>query len=129
MPLPAEVSPSESLARYLTHGNRYSPVKNSVKPIAFLPPPNLRLSVFRVDGLTLEEAWETGQANVMPSPGQYLHGFADIKASAVYQTNLDVEPDNHPPRHADIVGWPQEKSERKLIAQELAARATLRLRP
>ena len=104
-------------------------MNNSVKPVAFLPPLNLRLSVFRIDGLTLEEAWGIGQANVVPSPGQDLHGFADIKASAVYQSNLDVEPDNRPPRHADVVGWPEEKSERKLIAQELAARATLRLRP
>ena len=131
MKLPSEVGPSESLARYLTHKNHYSLLYNSVRSAAFEPPPNLRLSVFRIDGLILKEVWEIGQVdviNAMTPPRQNLRGFADIKASAVYEKNLDVDPDNNPPRHADIAGWPQEKSERMLIAQELAARATLRLR-
>ena len=132
MKLPSKVSQSESLARYLTHQNHYSSLNNSVKPAAFQPSSNhLRLSVFRIDGLIPEKVWEIGQVdviNAMSSPKNNLRGFADIKASAVYKTHLDVDPDNNPPRHADIVGWPQEKSERKLIAQELAAKATLRLR-
>jgi len=64
----------------------------------------------------------------MPLPKENVYGFANIIASAVCEMDLDVDPDNNPPRHADIVGWPQEKSERMLIAQELAAKATLRLR-
>jgi hypothetical protein len=32
-----------------------------------------------------------------------------------------------PARHANIVGWPADKSAQKLCAQELAARATLKL--
>jgi len=126
--LPSKVSPSESLARYLTHHNHYSTFNNVVKRYAFQPPPNLRLSVFRIDGLILEEVWKIGRVNMAPLPGKDICGFANIMASAVYKAHLDVEPDNNPPRHADIVGWPQEKSERMLIAQELAARATLRLR-
>ena len=129
MKLPGKVSQSESLARYLTHHKHYSSLNNSVKPAAFQPPPNLRLSVFRIDGLILEEVWEIGRVNVAPLPGKDVYGFANIMASAVYKTHLDVDPDNNPPRHADIVQWPQEKSERKSIAQELAAKATLRLRP
>ncbi len=131
MDLPSKVSPSESLARYLTQHNHYSTSKNVVKPSAFQPPSNLRLSVFRIDGLILEEVWEIGRVNVvstMPLPKENVYGFANIIASAVCEMDLDVDPDNNPPRHADIVGWPQEKSERMLIAQELAARATLRLR-
>lgn len=131
MKLPSKVSPSESLARYLTHKNHYSPLHNSVRPAAFQPPSTLRLSVFRIAGLTLKEVWEIGEVdviNAMHPPRKNLHGFADIKAAVVYEKSLDVDPDNNPPRHADIVGWPEEKSERNLIAQELAARATLRLR-
>ena len=131
MDLPSKVNSSESLARYLTHHNHYSTSKSVVKASAFLPPPTLRLSIFRIDKLTLEEVLEIGRVNVvsvMPLPRENVYGFANIKASAVYENNLDVDPDNNPPRHADIVGWPQERSERKLIAEELAARATLRLR-
>ena len=124
MDLPSKVSTSESLARYLTHQNHYSFLNNSVKPAAFQPPSsNLRLSVFRIGGLILEEVWEIGRVNLVN-----VYGFADIKASAVYEKNLDIDADSNPPRHADITGWPQEKSERKLIAQELAAKSTLRLR-
>ena len=32
-----------------------------------------------------------------------------------------------PPRHADLIGWPEEKSARKLIALELAEQAELEL--
>jgi len=63
----------------------------------------------------------------MHPPRKNLHVSADIKAAVVYEKSSDVAPDNNPPRHGDIVGWPEEKSERNLIAQELAARATLRL--
>ena len=133
MKLPDKVNPSESLARYLTHHSHYNSLKNVVKPSAFQPPPDLHLSVFRIDGLAPKEVWKIGQANVinaMSPHGKSIHGFADIKASAVYETNLDVDPDNSPPRHANIIGWPEgpeRKSNRKLLALELAARATLRL--
>lgn len=102
-----------------------------MKPKAFEPPPDLRLSVFRIDGLTIEEVWENGQLNVVNkmSEPRNLHGIADIKASAIQDIHLDIDPDNNPPRHASIVGWPDEKSERMLIAQELATRAKLVLRP
>jgi hypothetical protein len=34
-----------------------------------------------------------------------------------------VIPQEPPPRHANIIGWPEEKSEQKQIAMELAAEA------
>jgi hypothetical protein len=130
MQLLGAVSPSESLARYLTQRNHYHSPTSSVKPKAFDPPPNLRLSVFRIDGLTIDEVWNCGQKNVintLPQP-RNLHGYANIKASSVEDVSLNIDPDNTPPRHACIVGWPEDKSERMLITQELAARAKLTLR-
>jgi hypothetical protein len=56
-----------------------------------------------------------------------LHGRADIQALNILETNLQINPDNIPTRHANIVGWPELKEERKSIAQELAAKASLRL--
>jgi hypothetical protein len=41
--------------------------------------------------------------------------------------DLLVDLDNAPPRHANIVGWPREKSAQELIAHVLAARAVLKL--
>lgn len=132
MELPNKVSPSEHLARYLTQGDHFNSKRNSVKHSAFMPPAdNLRLSVFRIDGLRRDEVWEIGQTkvvDVMPSPMKHLYGMADIMASLVERNRLRVDPDNNPSRHADVVDWPQDKSERKLIALGLAAEATLILR-
>jgi len=39
-----------------------------------------------------------------------------------------IIPDNNPPRHANIINWPAEKSEQKLIAIELAENSQLHLK-
>lgn len=95
-----------------------------------MPPEDLRLSVFRIDGLQLDEIWEMGQRKVIDATPQskVLYGIADIKVSKVQQNNLKVDPDNNPIRHANIIGWPQEKERQKIIALELAAEADLILK-
>ena len=92
-----------------------------------MPSPDLRLSVFRIDGLQLEEIWEIGQREVIDAMSQSreLKGIADVKALIVQENDLEIEPDNIPPRHANIIGWPEEKEKQKIIAQELAAEAKL----
>lgn len=133
--LPTTTTPNEVLARYLTQRGHYrlEPTP-SVKPSAFDPPSDLRLSVFRIDGLTLEQVWVLGQSNVVNSTSSHrLHGWADIVASSVREVDphLDVDCDNTPPRHACIVGWPEgpeNKPKRVLISQKLAAKASLKLR-
>ena len=49
-------------------------------------------------------------------------------AVTVQEVGLKIDADNDPPRHANIVGWPKEKSARKLMALESSERATLKLR-
>lgn len=130
MVLSNTLDPSESLGRYLTDRSYFSRVNNAVKPKAFMPPPNLRLSVFRIDGLTLDEIWAIGQREVIdltPRVKQ-LHGLGEIKVSECQKTGLAVDCDNNPPRHANIIGWPAEKEKQKLLAAELAAEANLVLR-
>ena len=130
MVLPSIVNPNESLARYLNEKSGYfSTDRNSVLPRAFMPPPNLRLSVFRIDGLELDKVWEIGQKrviDVLPQP-KTLYGMADIKALKVRKFDLEIEPTNTHPRHADICGWP-EKAKHKSVAQQLAAEAELTLK-
>lgn len=52
-----------------------------------------------------------------------LYGRADIMANHVKQNNLTVEPSEPPLNHANIKGYPVEKSAQKLVAMELAAKA------
>ena len=124
------VNPNESLARFINEKKGYFSIeKNSVLPRTFMPRLDLRLSVFRIDGLKLEEVWTIGQReviDVLPEP-KTLYGMADIKASKVREFDLEIEPSNMPLRHADICGWP-EKAKHKSIAQQLAAEANLILK-
>lgn len=69
-----------------------------------------------------------GQTYVAEPRNKTLYGRGDITISLVHQVGLDVVADNDPPRHADITGWPEDKSKRKILAMQLAAEASLRLR-
>jgi hypothetical protein len=125
---------NESLGRYLTEKTYFSVVKNAVLPKAFMPPPNLKLSVFRIDGLGLKQIWEMGQTQVLATmpksvaATKRINGIADIKVSKVQRLSLNVQPTGSPSRHANICGWPEEKERQKSIAQELAAEAALKLK-
>jgi hypothetical protein len=91
-----------------------------------MPPPNLELSVFRIDGLSIAEIWGLGKSIVSQMPKERnLHGVADIKAKIVERESLTINADNNPERHASIVGWPEEQAQQLSIAQALAAEARL----
>lgn len=120
----ALISPTETLSRFILQKNWYRPSNNSVKHAAFMPNPNNgETSVFRISGITNEEIWDIGDREVAPKIGKPILGRADINASNVTATGLKVIPNEPPERHADIVDWPSERSEQKMIALELAAEA------
>lgn len=124
------VSPSESLGRYLTEKKHFSRLKGEVKFKAFMPPLDRRLSVYRIDGLSLDEVWHIGENNVVlaMSLPKTLYGVADIKAGMVERQSLKIEADDIPLRHANVVGWPEQESEQMSLAQVLAAEARLVLK-
>lgn len=127
--IPKEFNDHENLARYITSKGWFSREKNRVKPRAFMPPPDLRLSVYRTYNLSEPEIWKIGLKRVigkMREP-RNLYGRADIQASKIMEKKLNINPDNVPPRHAEIIGWPELKEKQKSIAQELAAEASLNL--
>jgi len=116
---------TENLTRYLYSKKHIRPSDNSIKPNAFIPPPpSKELSVFRISGLFDAEIWRTGDSLRDKTP----LGRADIKAEAVYNTALLISLDNTPPRHANIINWPDEQSAIKLKAIELAQQANLILK-
>jgi hypothetical protein len=122
---------SEPIARFLLASDHFSSVAGRVKPSAFLPDPYVKLSVFMVGGLSHPQIWEIGLRNVAGPQGKRLYGHAEVNASVPTSPGLAVEVDNTPPRHANIVGWPDgpgDKPKRKLLAARLAERSTLRMR-
>lgn len=119
------VAPDELLARYITYSRWYRQQDQTVKQDAFIPPENpLELSVTRHINFTENDIWRIGRS-VAGGMGRNLHGRADIKTDCVIEQRLSVTPHPVPdnPNHANIVGWPLEKDERKMRALELAKAA------
>ena len=82
-----------------------------------------KTSVCRISGITDVQIWEIG-LEVARMRGKSLLGRADIRVFNILSKSLVVVPTDPPPiRHADIVGWPEDKDQRISIAQELAADA------
>lgn len=123
-----QVSPEENLTRYILHKNHFSILYKRVKYTAFLPTSNGETSVFRTANISDGGIWGIGEYEVAQKRELPLLGRADILASHILSNKLKIAPDNNPPRHANIIGWPREKSEQKLVAMELAENAQLHLR-
>lgn len=93
-----------------------------------MPAKNNETSVYRISSLNTTEIWDIGKNFVSEKRNKPLLGRADILTSDVLNTGLNVQPDPKPhPLHANIIGWPEEQSERKLVAIELANNAQLHL--
>ena len=111
------VNPEEILSRFLFgKGLR---ADKSVRPEEFVPYPHEELSVIRQRNLTSEELSECG-SYIASKRGRSLKGRADFLASAIPST-LSVTPSEPPKNHANIVGWPSEKSIQLSQAQILSA--------
>jgi hypothetical protein len=91
-------------------------------------PRNGEVSVFRIDGLNDNQIWNIG-SQVALKTKRNLHARGDIPVHTVRVIGLDVVIAEPPPRHANIVGWPEnDKPRHKLIALQLAAGSTFVLR-
>jgi hypothetical protein len=124
------VRSDEKLARFVFSKNHFKPSDRTVKYAAFMPPSqNKKTSVFCVSGLSEEEIWEIGNRDVAQIRQKPLLGRGDILVLHVQKTGLNVNIDNNPPRHANIIGWPEEHSAQILKAIELAKNAQLHLCP
>jgi len=125
------VADDELLARYIFNSSYIRSSDQTVRPDVFMPPNNLELSVTRHINFTEDDIWNTGK-KVAKYRNLPLYGRADIKTEHVRKQNLEVKPQpikNDPnlgdnPNHANIIGWPLEKNDRKMIALEIAANAT-----
>lgn len=101
--------------------------KGRVKPRAFQPDRSNVTSVYRVRGLTVTAIWRLGDT-VAAHGRDPARARAEVTVADVRDVGLEVDPDDVPPRHAAITGWPTAKDEWKLLAQQLAAKATLCVR-
>lgn len=121
------IGDNERLSRFVIASCWIRSSNGTVKADAFMPPDDLNISVTRHANLAESEIWTHGR-NVAMQRNKQLYGRADLTARSVrIRTPLDVVPapllEN--PQHAHVVGWPADKPSRKILAQMLAADATL----
>ncbi len=118
-----DIHPSELVSRYLIKDNIRS--DGVVRHGAFIPSSsNLKLSVFRIFTLSNEEIWALAVEKVEPARGKVI-GRGDLRVSGIIENSLRVAPDeDHESRHADIVGWPDDRNHRATLAKVLAALAS-----
>ena len=114
--LPEFVADDEPLARFITTDAHLNAA--GAKPSAFMPQPGrVRVSVFRHGEQPAEPLWHIAAAHV-ESAGRRVRAVAIVPTREVRDAHmraetlgatalpsLDVEADDEPPRHADIVGW------------------------
>ena len=116
------VENSEILSRFILYSKWIRSSDHTIKPEAFMPHPHIDMSVTRQMGLSETELWQLGR-NVADTRCCTLYGSADIEAGAVKSKKLSVEPSEPPRNHANIKGYPEEKSAQKLIAMDMASKA------
>ena len=134
----SEVLSEEKLTRYILDSSQVRG-NGTVKPAAFIPPKDGKKSIYRIShpDLPEEEIWHIGEQNVLipfreknKQPQKTMKGRADFEASSVYDQNLYFDPNGDPhPRHANIIGWPEDKHAQEIKALRLAEKATFREKP
>lgn len=115
---------SENVSRFLIEGDIRAKDK-SIRHGAFLPSAsNLKISVFRTYELSAESIWALVVEKVEPRRGPVI-GRGDLSVETIIENNLQAAPDKDPlSRHADIVGWPEDRNLRSTIAMDLARLAS-----
>jgi hypothetical protein len=111
---------SEIISRFLFNKKEYAATLNRVKYNAFLPASSGETSVYRVSTLSEEDRLSIGRT-VSAQRRKILHGRAEVSMFTISEVGLTVVPDPRPhPLHANIINWPSEKSEQKLMAIKVA---------
>lgn len=89
-----------------------------LRPAAFMPYRG-ELSVFRIDGLDDRGVWAHLVAHAQ-RPGRRMHGRGDLRLAELRGDTLDLDLDDSPPRHGNLIGWPADRGEQLALARELA---------
>lgn len=123
-------NPDDLLARFLFFQKHFKRTENRATPEAFMPPPDLQLSVYLVTDMLADAVWDVGKGVLAQHRQPRLYGRADIDVAAVHAQKLKAFRDDDPPRHVSVLGWPSYSDGKDLlksIAQELARVASLTL--
>lgn len=126
------IDPAEDISRFIFSKDYFSLDKGRVKVGAFMPKEGADISVYRTTSCTESKIWWLGDWYVARPRKDHrpLLARGDLKGSDFSAQDLDIK--KHPtphPRHANVVGWPNDKPSRKMKATALANLARLHVKP
>lgn len=120
MTYPGPVTNDEDITRFVTSSRQ---IKNGerVHHGALWPDENedYTTSVYRITELNTNEVWALADKEV----DVQVLARTTLKVQIVRDNTLDIDPDDVPPRHANIINWPQDRKQYRNVAQKLAAKA------
>lgn len=93
-----------------------------------MPTPTGQTSVFGVNGITDKEIWNIG-IDVANIRKKTLYGRGDLASDFITDIGLSLDIDNTPPKHANIVNWPEDRVKRQQLALKLADNSNLVIVP
>lgn len=110
---------NSQLARFAVQSNHFK--SGQINPKLFRPNKEMQVSVFRIEDKTKEDIIEEGK-NVVSEhkTSATLYGWAKIAAKEVLQIGLEVDDDDDPPGHSNIVGWPEDEGKILRYQQDLS---------
>jgi hypothetical protein len=118
------VNSNERITRYLFSKKSFR-ADNSLRHNEFMPPTNLRWSVYRTLTLAEAEIWRIGNVIVSTERKLPLVGRGDLSAEVVLALSLSISPATEPhPLHANVVGWKDDTAKHRLLALKLSEAAT-----
>ena len=118
------------MSRFIFERKHFATENHRVKPHALEPGrADNKTSVYQTGGLLENDIWQLSINYVEPNRGKSTLARADIDIDAITRLSLLVIADEPPPRHANIEDWPPDRSAVMSLAQQLAADATLVVRP
>lgn len=124
------VAASEQIARYILSKRYFSVSNRAVKYGAYLPAPNGEASVYRISNISEKEIWDIGREYVAGPSKRTLYARGNTTAAVITKTGLEIVPETtQHSLHANIVNWPSEKHEQKMLAVEIANEAKLVMSP
>lgn len=102
------VGTNENLSRFILSSRHFSQQPPRIKAEAYMPSQG-EVSVFRVDGLSKAQIWKIG-SEIAERRGRTHYACGEAAARDVRRIGLDVVRAEPPPRHANIVGWPESQN-------------------
>jgi len=115
------IDANDELTRFIRpKQKRYITNDGEVRTAAFSTGRDGKVSVFVTSNMILNDIWSHGDLHF---PHEII-GRAYLQAQVVFDEGLNIDFNNIPPKHADIIGFPDDKALNLAKRQALVKKAT-----